>query len=147
MMTNLLRLVVVIMMLTPFLADAQCRSHAKRKCRPDLDPYVHSGQLSTAMVFPGDDAELILTFTSGQSYRVLICSEEILGEVEYKIRDTDRNIIYDSEKDPKAKNYFDFKVAATQQLIVEVNVPAQEEEVTHDISLRGCLSVLTGFKE
>jgi len=147
-MKVLLKTLVLLLMITPFLADAQCRSHSKRKCLPELAPYVSSGQLSTAMVFPGDDAEIMLTFTSGQSYRVLVCAEEILGEVEYKIRDIDRNIIYDSAKDPQAKSYFDFKVSATQQLIVEINVPIDEaHKVTHDIQIQGCLSIITGFKE
>ena len=108
----------------------------------------HSGQLSTATLFAGDDAALMLTFTSGRSYRLLICAAEALGTVTYRLRDLDRNVIYDSATDPEAKGYFDFKVAATQQLIVEVQVPeGNDDDVTHDIKVQGCLTVLTGFKE
>lgn len=131
------------MLLSPVFVNAQCRSYTKKKCRPLLTPYIHNGQMNSAVLFPGDKADIMLTFYSGQKYRLLVCAEEQLGEVTYRVMDIDRNEIYNSKD--KGKEEFDFKVASTQQLIVEVNVP--ESTTTHDMDYQGCVSILVGFSE
>lgn len=123
-------------------ADAQCKSYVKRNCRPGLTPYLHNGQVNNAILVPGDKAELLLTFFAGQEYRLMICSMPVLGAVSFRVLDSDRNPIYESKKNP-SQNYFDFKVASTQQLIVEINVP--EAKTNNDIVPEGCVSVLIGF--
>lgn len=125
-------------------ADAQCKSYAKRQCRPALAPYVHNGQVNNAVLVPGDKAELLLTFFAGQEYRLMVCGMPVLGAVSFRILDSDRNMIYESKKNP-SQNYFDFKVASTQQLIVEINVP--EAKSPNGIVPEGCVSVLIGFKK
>lgn len=125
-------------------SNAQCKSYAKRSCRPLLTPYLHNGQVNNAVLVPGDKAELLLTFFSGQEYRMIVCGMPVLGEVTYKVMDSDRNVIFESAKN-KDKKYFDFKVASTQQLIVEINVP--ESKSISDIVPEGCVSVLIGFKK
>ena len=124
---------------------AQCRSFAKRVCRPELAPYTHSGQLSSARLSSGDKAEVRFTFTAGNEYRIVICAQPILGDITYRIMDIDHNAIYDSSKDEAAKMYYDFKVGATQQFYVEVNVPEQENP--NDLMISGCVSIITGFME
>jgi hypothetical protein len=99
--------------------------------------------MNSAVLFPGDKADIMLTFYSGQKYRLLVCSEEQLGNVSFRVMDVDRNEIYNS-KDSESDS-FDFKVASTQQLIVEVNVP--ESETTHDMDYQGCVAILVGFSE
>ncbi len=138
-----LRLLLILCVLIPFGADAQCRGFTKKKCRPQIEPYVHNGQLNNAVLFPGDKADIMLTFYSGQNYRLLVCAQEQLGDVTYTVSDIDKNVIFDSSD--KENNIFDFKVASTQQLIVSVHVP--ESESTHDLDFQGCVSVLVGFKE
>ncbi|MFN3341138.1 MAG: hypothetical protein ACK40M_00475 [Flavobacteriales bacterium] len=123
-------------------ADAQCKSYVKRNCRPELTPYLHNGQVNNAILVPGDKAELLLTFFAGQEYRLMICSMPVLGAVSFRVLDSDRNPIYESKKNP-SQNYFDFKVASTQQLIVEINVP--EAKNNNDIVPEGCVSILIGF--
>ncbi|MBX7094765.1 MAG: hypothetical protein K1X56_08595 [Flavobacteriales bacterium] len=125
-------------------ASAQCKSYAKRQCKPALAPFLHNGQLNNAVLVPGDKAELLLTFFSGQEYRLMICAMPVLGKVTFRVLDSDRNQIFSSEKTPD-KNYFDFKVASTQQLIVEINVP--EAKATNDIVPEGCVTVMIGFKK
>ncbi|MFZ5552680.1 MAG: hypothetical protein ACOZCO_06165 [Bacteroidota bacterium] len=125
-------------------ADAQCKSYAKRQCRPVLSPYVHDGKVNNAVLVPGDKAELLLTFFSGINYRLMVCAMPVLGEVSYKILDSDRNVIFESKKNPD-KKYFDFKVGSTQQLIVEIVVP--ESKKGADIVPEGCVAVLIGTKQ
>lgn len=125
-------------------SNAQCKSYAKRSCRPLLTPYLHNGQVNNAVLVPGDKAELLLTFFSGQEYRMVVCAMPVLGAVTYKVMDSDRNVIFESAKN-KDKKFFDFKVASTQQLIVEILVP--ESKSISDIVPEGCVSVLIGFKK
>jgi len=119
-----------------------CRKFTKQECIPSLTPYIHNGQLNSAVLFPGDIADIQLTFYSGQDYRIIVCNDEGLGDVSFKVLDLERNELYDSKSGEE--NIFDFKVASTQQLIVEVMVP--EGSNTHDIDFQGCVSILVGFK-
>lgn len=140
---RLFKLTLLLVLLSPVFVSAQCRSFTKKKCRPQLTPYVHNGQMNSAVLFPGDKADIMLTFYSGQKYRLLVCAQEQLGDVTYRVMDVDRNEVYNSKD--KDQSEFDFKVASTQQLIVEVNVP--ESETTHDMDYQGCVSILVGFSE
>ena len=137
---NGLKTLLLFVLLVPFLGNAQCRSYTKKVCRPQLNPYIHNGQMNSAILYPNDKADIMLTFYSGQSYRLIVCSEEQLGEVKFKVMTTDKKVIYESDG---KTNTFDFKVASTQQLIVTVEVP--ESQTTHDIEFNGCVSVLVGF--
>jgi hypothetical protein len=141
---NILTLAFVLLLSTASDSSAQCKSYAKRNCRPLLSPYLHNGQLNNAVLVPGDKAELLLTFFSGQEYRMMVCAMPVLGAVSFRVLDSDRNVIYESKKNPD-KKYFDFKVASTQQLIVEINVP--ESYKPTEIVPEGCVAVLIGFKK
>jgi len=134
------KIVLLLLLFAPFAGNAQCRAYTKKVCRPQLNPYIHNGQMNSAILYPADKADIMLTFYSGQSYRLIVCSEEQLGDVKFKVMTTDKKVIYQSDG---SKNTFDFKVASTQQLIVTVEVP--EGENTHEIEFNGCVSVLVGF--
>jgi hypothetical protein len=141
---RLFSFILFFTLLIPNLTNAQgCRSFTKKTCRPALENYIHNGQMNTAVLFPGDKADMMLTFYSGQKYRLLVCTQEQLGDVTFRVLDIDRNEVYNSKS--KGSNKFDFKVASTQQLIVEVNVP--ESKATHEMDFQGCISILVGFTE
>lgn len=137
-------LAIVMVFTTALELNSQCKSYIKRTCIPKLSPYAHSGQLNKTVLFPGDQAEIMLTFYSGMDYRIVVCSEVILGKVTYKVMDMDRNVIFDSSKE-KDKGSFDFKVASTQQLMVEINVP--KPLVEPEILPQGCVAVVVGYKD
>lgn len=105
---------------------------------------MYDGQLNSAILTEGDVAELLLTLYGGQDYRILVCGQEILGNIEFNLYDTNRNLIF-SNKDHDFTTHWDFTSNSTQQLIVQVVVPKQESnsEMLHN----GCVSILKGFKE
>lgn len=140
--SSILTISTVAFLLFPLMGSSQCRGYTKRNCRPALSPYQHNGQLNNAVLVPGDKAEIMLTFYSGQEYRVSVCSMPVLGDVTYKVMDTDKNVIFESDKSDQPA--FDFKVSSTQQLVVEIKVP--ESEKANEIVPQGCVSVLVGFK-
>jgi len=98
--------------------------------------------MNSAVLFPGDSADIMLTFYSEQQYRLVICAEEQLGDVSYKVSDIERNLIFDSKNSDS--KVFDFIVESSQQLVISVEVPKSEN--THDINFQGCVAVLVGFK-
>ena len=128
----------------PNVVNSQCNSYSKRQCKPSLDPY-SSVQISSTLLRPGDVAEVMLTFYSGQTYRLLVCSQEQLGDVGFKLYDTDKALIHESEANSDAKS-FDFKVASTQQLILEVEIPMTAQAVS-GVADEGCISVIIGMAQ
>ncbi|MBL4593340.1 MAG: hypothetical protein JKX68_05925 [Flavobacteriales bacterium] len=128
-------------------ADAQCKRYTKKYCLPSLSPYMHNGQLTSAVFNPGDSADVVMTFNAGKEYRILICNQEQIGNVQFKILDKSRKVLYKS--DPEEPNsYWDFKVTNTQQLIIQLTVPPMEKtNQKNNLVPNGCVALLVGFKE
>lgn len=124
-------------------ADAQCRSFAKNRCVPALAPYKFNESFNSAQLSPGEEAEVNLTFYSGQDYRVLVCAHPILGEVNWKLVDVNNKIVFESLAD-EPKPHFDVKVANTMQMKLVVWVPEQPAgQMVHV----GCVAIMVGFME
>lgn len=124
-------------------AQAQCRSFAKNKCVPELAPYKFNESFNAAQLAPGEEAEVNLTFFSGQEYRVMVCTHPILGEVNWKLVDAANKIVFESLAD-EPKHHFDLRMASTQQMKVVVWVPGKART---DMVHVGCVAILVGFKE
>lgn len=131
----------------PVVVYAQCKGFTKKACIPLLSPYTHNGQLNSAVLAEGETAELLLTFYSGQNYRLAVCAQEKIGDIVYRLLDTKRNVIFDNSTKEHAPTW-DFKVQNTQQIIVEINVP-KGDETGKAVAMvpTGCVSIIVGFKE
>lgn len=123
------------------MASAQCKGLTKKKCLPGLQPYASSGKMNSAVMRPGDRAEVLITFSSDIDYRLMLCTSGNI-DVSFKVMDTDRNTFFDSKKANKTS--FDFNVASTQQLIVEI--VCEDKETLSGLVPEGCVSILTGYK-
>lgn len=124
-------------------AQAQCKAFAKNKCAPDMAPYKFNENFNAAQLSPGDEAEVALTFYSGQEYRVAVCVHPILGEVNWKLVDENNKIVFESLAD-EPKHFFDLKAASTTQLRCIVWVPTKAKT---DMVHVGCVAIMQGFKE
>jgi len=128
-------------------ANAQCKRYTKKDCLPSLSPYMHNGQLTSAVLYPGDSADVALTFNAGKEYRILVCNQEQIGNVQFKVLDKSRKVLYKSDPD-EVNSLWDFKVANTQQLIVQLTVPAMvKSNQKNNLVPSGCVALLVGFKE
>jgi hypothetical protein len=125
-------------------AQAQCRSFAKNKCVPELAPYKFNETFNAAQLAPGEEAEVNLTFFSGQEYRVMVCTHPILGEVNWKLVDANNQMVFESLAD-EPKHHFDLKAASTTQMKVVVWVPSKSGG--SDMVHVGCVAIMMGFKE
>lgn len=126
-----------------FEAAAQCRSFARNSCIPQLAPYQFNETFSAAQLAPGEEAEVNLTFYSGQDYRVMVCTDKVLDNVNWKLVDGSNKIIFESFADDP-KTTFDLRVENTQQLKVHVWVP--EKNNSSGMVPVGCVVILVGFK-
>lgn len=143
---KLIKVLLPALLLIPVLSWSQCRSFTKKKCLPMLEGYVQNDNFNSAVLIPGDEAELLLTFYADKEYRLLVCGHPVLGEIEYEVLDTDEELIFASkDSDKEDSNIFDFKVATTQQLIVRIRVP--EYDSPSALVHEGCVSVMVGSKE
>ncbi len=143
-MKRILQVVLLITIIFSVNSVYAQKKFVKNHCLPVLAPFVYNGQLNTATLSEGEVAELVLTFYSGQDYRVLVCAQEVLDSVEFKLFDTNENLIF-SNADHDFINYWDFTSNSTQQLVVRVIVPKQE--IKSEIIQSGYVSILVGFKE
>jgi hypothetical protein len=140
---------IVLMMLTgilniPLNSYSQCKGFVKKTCMPKLAPFIFNGQMNTTTLLAGDNAEVGLTFYAGQTYRIIICAQEVLGTVHFKLKDATGKVVFDNAAHDDT-DFWDFKAETTQQLTVEVNVP--KTDATNKIVPSGCVSVLVGFKQ
>ena len=125
----------------PVLSSAQCKSFVKNKCAPVLESYVPSDKFNSLRMVEGEEAEVNLIFVANHDYRVVICSQEILGDVEFEIL-TDRGQVIYSSKDNVGKSYFDFSTTSTEKLQVIIRV--SEDESTTGMMHEGCVTVMIG---
>lgn len=145
-MKQLTTIVAVLFLLTlPAVSHAQCRSFAKNKCMPLMAPYKFNETFNAAQLAPGEEAQVDLTFYSGQEYRLLVCTHSILGTVNWQLRDASGKSLFESNAEAP-KEQFDFKVATTQKLTVHLAVPEANKGGNNMLTV-GCVSILVGYKE
>jgi hypothetical protein len=123
--------------------NAQCKAFAKKVVIPELGAYTHDGNYHAAVLVEGEEAELYKTFYSDMEYRVSICGDEKLPEVEFKVLDANKNVLY-SNKDANYAKTWDFKLQSSQQLKVVVKVNSVNKPGETPAS--GCVAIMFGFK-
>lgn len=138
-------LLALTLVFAGFSGYSQCKNFAKNDCKPKLDPYIHDGIYNATELSEAESAELFKTFYSGQEYRIAICGDESLPPVEFEILDADRNVLF-SNKEANLAQVWDFKLEASQQLIVSIQVGTVDDAAT-DEPAKGCVAVLIGFAD
>ena len=144
-LSNPLRTILIgAIALLPFMdASAQCKGFVKKQI-PKLAPFIHNGQINSSVLLSGDHAELTLTFYSGQTYRIMVASQEVLGDTYFVMKDASKGQLFSSKEQGKF-DYWDFTVESTQQLTIEVIVPDSDSPT--GLVPSGCVSILVGFKQ
>jgi len=133
----------LFMIATTLNVDAQCKAFAKKVCLPELGNYTHDGNYHAAILVEGEEAELYKTFYSDMDYRVAICGEEKLPNIEFRILDSNKNVLY-SNKDAGYAKTWDFKLQSSQQLKLIIKVLSLNQ--SGEVPASGCVSIMFGFK-
>lgn len=124
--------------------NAQCKGFAKKICKLELIPYIHDGNYHAAILTEGEEAELYKTFYADQEYRIAICGSDALPDIEFKVIDANKNVLY-SNKDHDYSRIWDFKLQSSQQLKITVKVPSRGNTSGEVVS--GCVAIMFGFKD
>ena len=135
---------VALLTILPLAVSAQCKGFAKKICKVELSPYIHDGNYHAAILSIGEEAELYKTFYSDTDYRITVCGSGNLPDIEFRVIDSDRNILY-TNKSRDFSTIWDFKLEASQQLKIFVKVPAAEG--LPDDVISGCVAIMFGFQE
>jgi hypothetical protein len=133
----------LLFLATSLNVNAQCKAFAKKVCLPELSPYIHDGNYHAAVLVEGEEAELYKTFYSDMEYRVAIYGEDKLPNVEFKILDASKNVLY-SNKDANYAKTWDFKLQSSQQLKLVVKVSSFNQ--AGETPASGCVAIMFGFK-
>lgn len=139
-MKNILLIIFALAQVS--LAMGQCKGFVKKNCGEAMGDYVPGESFNAAKLFPGDAAEVDMTFYSDVDYRLLICSHEILGDVQFQLSDEDGEILYDNA-DHDFKAHFDFRMEGTQTMKLKLIVPENDDSA---INPQGCVAILLGRK-
>jgi len=123
------------------LALGQCKGFVKNNCGEAMGEYVPGESFNAAKLFPGDAAEMEMTFNSGIDYRLLVCTHEMLGEVRFQLSDGEEVLYDNAEFD--FKDYFDFRLEGTRSLQLKLSVPQNDDAA---INPQGCVAILVGRK-
>lgn len=137
-------LVLALLACVPVVLNAQCKGFAKNICKVELEPFIHDGNYHAAILTVGEEAELYKTFYSDTDYRIAICGSDALPNIEFRVIDSERNVLYTN----RSNNYsriWDFRLESSQQLKLFIKVPASEGASEEIIS--GCVAIMFGFKE
>jgi len=145
-MKRIFHLIIVLALLAviPITANAQCKGFAKKICKVELSPFIHDGNYHAAILSVGEEAELYKTFYSDTDYRISVCGSDDLPDIEFRVIDSERNVLYTNKTNDYSR-VWDFRLQASQQLKIFVKVP-NTEGMPDDI-LSGCVAIMFGFQE
>lgn len=136
--------VATVALLSYNSANAQCKGFTKRNCSQELSPYLSNGQFNGAYMIPGESADVKINFNQGLSYRLIICADPFLENLNYSLKD-ENGLVYFSDTLKGTTTYTDLEVTQSKPLTLSISIP--EKENTTGIVRNGCVSVLVGFKE
>ena len=138
---------LLVMVFSSQNAFAQCKTFVKSNCIPQLNPYIHDGNYQAVIMSEGEEAEVYKTIFAGQSYRLIVCVDDLLPHVEFVVSDIRRNILFDNRKNGNVK-VWDFKPDGSQQIKVTIRIPKSQKQGAGNRELIvGCVGVLFSLLE
>jgi len=123
---------------------AQCQVFVRSLCVPELQPYIHDGGFQAVIMREGEEAEVYKTVFAGQQYRLFICIDSSLPNVEFVVSDIRRNILFDNQKNDNTR-VWNFRPSASQQIKVTIRIPRSRQGGGEQNF--GCVGVLFGLLE
>lgn len=121
---------------------SQCDEFVKQECLPQLGPFTDIGKRNLAVLLPGDTAQIGVTFYKAHQYRIVVCAQPVLGRVRFRLMNRSGSVLFDS-KSHNSPQYWDFNNEVTQNVVIQLIVPAV---AANQVAQTGCVSVLVGFK-
>ncbi len=120
----------------------QCKSFVKNNCREAMGEYIPGESFNAAKLKAGDEAEVEMTFYSGEDYRLLVCNHPVLGQVEFQVLDANGTVLFDNTAKENT-DHFDFRVAGTKTFLVKLKAADQPD---NSVNPQGCVAIMIGRK-
>jgi hypothetical protein len=135
-------LIILFAAVQTSLVMGQCRTFVKNNCGEAMEGFIPGESFNAVKLFPGDMAEVEMTFYSEVDYRLLVCSHEVLGDVNFQLVDKDGEVVYDNAN-REFSEFFDFRLEGTRTFGLRIKVPEQNDAA---IKAQGCVAILLGRK-
>lgn len=135
-------LIILFILVQTSLVMGQCRSFVKNNCGDAMEGFIPGESFNAVKLFPGDGAEVEMTFYSDVNYRLLVCSHELLGDVNFQLIDKKGEVVYDNI-DRDYSEFFDFRLEGSRTFTLKIKVPEQDDST---IKAQGCVAILLGRK-
>lgn len=121
--------------------DPQCRFFGSGQCDSYLDDFKSNGQMNNAAVSPGESVSLNMVFYKGHDYRLVLCTEEHLGDVAWRVETSKGDVLFNNEDSDYAMMW-DFSMQKTARFVLKVDIPGEDDEEAVD----GCIALSVGLK-
>lgn len=120
---------------------AQCDTIANICAKHIISSFISDGQQYRALLLNSEEtAEFHTTFFGETTYRIAACSGTSDGNLIFSIYDQDRHLLF-TNRNQKNAPYWDFKVKATLETIIEAQLDVNKNPGS------GCAVLLIGFKQ
>jgi hypothetical protein len=123
-------------------AQSACKGFSKKNCKVAFGEYVPNPQVMESEIKAGESAEAPIIFYKQHDYKIFICTEEHLGEVNFKIKTGDGDVLFDNRDFEMTKDW-DFTMTSTKRLIIEVG---STQEAGDGFTESGCAAIMVGYK-
>lgn len=144
---KLLTLFAILMICGVAFSQGSCKNYHIKKCGGYGPPFKYSGQSKSAMFEVGETSSFKMNTFGGFEYSVNICAEKQLKGIYFRIKESARSVLYDSQTDKVLDKQF--YIEDSKVLIIEVVVPEgkkPKEELDYK-DLTGCVGVIIEYRK
>ena len=131
----------LVMVGMSIICEAQCEYLARGTGQLQLVPYKYEGNYKGVEMGEDDEAEVYKTIFAKTQYRLVVCIDDTLPDVEFVVSDIHRNILFDNRKHGNVR-VWDFKLESSQQIKVTLRIKKQDNGKSEKVL--GCVAVLFG---
>jgi len=149
---NIIPIVALLLVLSNS-SFAQCKSgkHLAKVNKADMKPFNLDSYVDNEFSYGKKDRNIETPFTaySGESYRLIFCSDNIPQAVTISVYDKNgraksRKELYSYTYNPGDAKAPPFEMSKPGNYFIEYNIPASDDQ---KVVKKGCLYTLIGFKE
>lgn len=134
----------IILLSTSKFASAQCKGFAKQVDLSVLDQYEFCGEVQTAQMYSGDSAEIRMVLSPKSKYRIVLVTQDYIGEADLRARDRHKKDISIPVVN-NGKKYWEVFTAEKEKVDLSIHIqPAQSKKATHGIVASGCVVLAVG---
>ncbi len=127
-------LLLILLFISAISTFGQCNKFAKKMDVSAIKLFENCEGVQAAKMYPGENAVISQAIKSNSTYRILIDSDEYLGEVQLLIDKSDNRI-----EVKQTSTYYDVKTTEDMMVMVKIVVP--QKETLNQIERSGCVAI------